>query len=57
VVLRPGLAAGPAQAKALQDFVKQSIAPYKYPRDIQFVDQLPRTPTGKLQRFKLRDLA
>ena len=40
--------------KALQDFVKQRIAPYKYPRTIEFVDSLPRTETGKVQRFKLR---
>jgi 2-aminobenzoate-CoA ligase len=38
----------------LQDFVKQAIAPYKYPRAIEFVAQLPRTETGKLQRFRLR---
>ena len=40
--------------KALQDHVKQAIAPYKYPRAIEFVDALPRTETGKIQRFKLR---
>ena len=40
----------------LQDFVKATIAPYKYPRVIEFVDALPRTSTGKLQRFKLRQL-
>jgi 2-aminobenzoate-CoA ligase len=55
VVLRPGQSAGPAMAKTLQDFVKQAVAPYKYPRAIVFVDQLPRTQTGKLQRFKLHD--
>jgi 2-aminobenzoate-CoA ligase len=38
----------------LQDFVKAQIAPYKYPRSIKFIDKLPRTETGKLQRFKLR---
>jgi 2-aminobenzoate-CoA ligase len=38
----------------LQDFVKQSIAPYKYPRAIEYLAALPRTETGKLQRFKLR---
>ena len=42
-------------AKELQEFVKASIAPYKYPRDIEFVAELPRTATGKLQRFRLRD--
>ena len=41
--------------KTLQDFVKQTVAPYKYPRAIQFVEKLPRTQTGKLQRFKLRE--
>jgi 2-aminobenzoate-CoA ligase len=42
--------------KVLQDFVKNAIAPYKYPRAVTFVALLPRTQTGKLQRFKLRDL-
>jgi 2-aminobenzoate-CoA ligase len=56
VVLRPGHAADEAMARSLQDFVKQAIAPYKYPRAIAFVTQLPRTPTGKLQRFRLHDL-
>ncbi len=56
VVLRPGRPSGAEQVKALQDFVKQAVAPYKYPRAVCFVDQLPRTQTGKLQRFKLRDL-
>lgn len=55
VVLRPDTPSGPEQVKALQDFVKQSIAPYKYPRAIEFVADLPRTGTGKLQRFRLRD--
>jgi 2-aminobenzoate-CoA ligase len=40
--------------KSLQDHVKQTIAPYKYPRAIEFIDSLPRTETGKVQRFKLR---
>jgi 2-aminobenzoate-CoA ligase len=56
VVLRPGQTAGPAMAKTLQDFVKQSVAPYKYPRAVEFIDKLPRTQTGKLQRFKLHEL-
>ena len=43
--------------KALQEYVKANIAPYKYPRAIEFVDALPRTETGKLQRFKLRQMA
>ena len=55
-VLAPGFTPDPMLVKALQDHVKQHLAPYKYPRDIVFVDHLPRTPTGKLQRFKLRDL-
>jgi 2-aminobenzoate-CoA ligase len=45
---------GAAMVKALQDFVKATIAPYKYPREIEFRDSLPRTETGKLQRFRLR---
>ncbi len=54
VVLRSGHEPTPATAKQLQDFVKQSIAPYKYPRAIEFRSELPRTETGKLQRFRLR---
>jgi 2-aminobenzoate-CoA ligase len=54
VVLKPGHAADAAMTRALQDHVKASIAPYKYPREIEFVPNLPRTETGKLQRFKLR---
>src|SRR5206468_9379795 len=56
VVLKPGNASGDDMAKALQDHVKATIAPYKYPREIEFVATLPRTETGKLQRFKLRQL-
>jgi 2-aminobenzoate-CoA ligase len=40
--------------KNLQDHVKNTLAPYKYPRSVEFLDSLPRTETGKLQRFKLR---
>jgi 2-aminobenzoate-CoA ligase len=54
VMLKPGHAKSDAMAQALQDHVKNAIAPYKYPRAIEFVDALPRTETGKLQRFKLR---
>ena len=54
VVLRPGNEATPETAKELQDFVKQTIAPYKYPRRIEFASVLPRPETGKLQRFRLR---
>ncbi len=53
-VLRPGHAGDAAMAKALQDFVKAAIAAFKYPREIEFVATLPRTETGKLQRFKLK---
>lgn len=55
VVLRPAHEAGDAMARELQDFVKNTVAPYKYPRVVQFVDQLPRTATGKLQRFRLHE--
>ena len=54
VVVKPGTAADAALVKALQDFVKQTIAPYKYPRAVEFCAALPRTETGKLQRFRLR---
>ena len=67
VVLKPGLleqaeraepAGGAAAlARTLQDFVKNAIAPYKYPREVEFVPALPRTETGKLQRFRLREIA
>ncbi|HCU52521.1 MAG TPA: 2-aminobenzoate-CoA ligase, partial [Micromonosporaceae bacterium] len=57
VVLREDVTAGDAKVKELQDFTKRLIAPYKYPRRIAFVDSLPRTPTGKLQRFRLREIA
>ena len=53
-VLKPGHVGDAALLKALQDHVKATIAPYKYPREIEFVDVLPRTETGKLQRFRLR---
>ena len=53
-VLKPGHAGDAALVKALQDHVKATIAPFKYPREIEFVAVLPRTETGKLQRFKLR---
>jgi 2-aminobenzoate-CoA ligase len=55
VVLQPDHEPREDLARDLQDFVKAQIAPYKYPRAIEFVDDLPRTETGKLQRFKLRD--
>lgn len=56
VVLKPGFAGDDEMAKALQDFVKRTIAPYKYPRIVRFLPALPRTETGKLQRFKLRTM-
>ncbi|MFC5547427.1 AMP-binding protein [Massilia aerilata] len=54
VVLKPGHEASADMVRALQDYAKQHIAPYKYPRAVRFTDKLPRTETGKLQRFKLR---
>ena len=54
VVLNEGCADDAAMARALQDHVKQTIAPYKYPRIIEFVGSLPKTQTGKIQRFALR---
>src|SRR5262249_23475041 len=51
------LRAGEVRAAELQDFCKAEIAPYKYPRAIEFVGELPKTATGKLQRFRLRALA
>jgi 2-aminobenzoate-CoA ligase len=54
VVVRPEYQAGPAMVEELQGFVKRCLAPYKYPRAIEFRDALPRTETGKLQRFRLR---
>jgi 2-aminobenzoate-CoA ligase len=54
VVLAPGHEGDADLAKALQDHVKATIAPYKYPRAVVFVDSLPKTPSGKLQRFALR---
>jgi 2-aminobenzoate-CoA ligase len=56
VVLREGFTPDQAMAKVLQDHVKAAIAPYKYPRAVVFVPSLPRTETGKLQRFRLREL-
>jgi len=57
VVLRPTHTAGDAMVRELQDFVKAAVAPYKYPRAVEFRDALPRTETGKLQRFRLRSPA
>jgi 2-aminobenzoate-CoA ligase len=55
VVLAEGVAEGETTIKRLQDHVKAMIAPYKYPRRVTFVEGLPKTPTGKIQRFRLRD--
>ena len=57
VVLKPGIAADEATAKRLQDHVKLAIAPYKYPRSVKFTAALPKTATGKIQRYLLRQPA
>ena len=54
VVLRPGITGDEACIKRLQEHVKATIAPYKYPRSVKFVEALPKTQTGKIQRFKLK---
>ncbi len=56
VVMRTDTAGSPEVVRELQDFVKRTIAPFKYPRAIEFRTSLPRTETGKLQRFKLREV-
>ncbi|MBT3916646.1 MAG: AMP-binding protein [Rhodospirillaceae bacterium] len=56
IVLRDGFDGTDELVKTLQDYVKNEIAPYKYPRAITFIDDLPKTQTGKLQRYRLRDL-
>jgi benzoate-CoA ligase len=55
VVLKPGQSPTPALATELQNFVKGELAPHKYPRLLEFIDELPKTATGKIQRFKLRE--
>ena len=55
VVLKPGMAASAQVAEELQNFVKSKLAPYKYPRWIEFLDELPKTATGKVQRYILRN--
>ncbi|MBM3607388.1 MAG: 2-aminobenzoate-CoA ligase, partial [Alphaproteobacteria bacterium] len=55
VVLNEDVARDEATVKSLQDHVKSTIAPYKYPRRIVFSDALPKTSTGKIQRFRLRE--
>ncbi|MCE8525564.1 AMP-binding protein [Ruegeria pomeroyi] len=54
VVLAPGHTGDALMVKTLQDHVKATIAPYKYPRSVRFIDALPKTQTGKIQRFRLR---
>ena len=56
VVLRNGAEPDEELTRELQNHVKATIAPYKYPRQIAYLDKLPKTQTGKLQRFKLRDM-
>jgi 2-aminobenzoate-CoA ligase len=55
VVLADGYSADAAQCQELQDHVKATLAPYKYPRSVKFVHALPKTQTGKIQRFRLRE--
>ena len=55
VVLAEGVAADELTVKRLQDHVKATIAPYKYPRSVRFIAALPKTESGKVQRFRLRD--
>jgi benzoate-CoA ligase len=57
VVLRPGFPGTPELAAELQQFVRARLAEYKRPRWVEFLSELPKTPTGKIQRFKLRDIA
>ena len=57
VVLKDGGQASPELARELQDFVKQNTAKHKYPRTVVFVDELPKTATGKIKRYKLREMA
>jgi benzoate-CoA ligase len=57
VVLQPGQEAGPGLADDLKEFVKSRIAPFKYPRWVEFVAELPKTATGKTQRFRLRQMS
>jgi 2-aminobenzoate-CoA ligase len=57
IVLAPGISGDAALVTALQDHVKREIAPYKYPRAIEFIAQLPKTETGKLRRYALRQMA
>jgi len=57
VVLKDGAPPDPETVKKLQDHVKATIAPFKYPRSVKFTDALPKTQTGKIQRFRLKPKA
>jgi len=57
VVLKDGAEPSPQLARELQDFVKKTTSPHKYPRSVIFVDELPKTATGKIKRFQLREMA
>jgi 2-aminobenzoate-CoA ligase len=57
IVLRDELEGDDEMTRSIQEFVKHAIAPYKYPRDIVYFDELPKTATGKIQRYKLREVA
>jgi 2-aminobenzoate-CoA ligase len=57
IVLKEGVAPDLQTVRRLQDFVKSTIAPYKYPRSVKFIDALPKTESGKVQRFRLRQSA
>ena len=54
-MLKPGLASSAALEEELKVFVKTRLAPFKYPRQIEFLAELPKTSTGKIQRFRLRE--
>ena len=56
VVLKPGISASPSLAETLKGHVKDRLAPYKYPRWVEFLPDLPKTATGKIQRFMLRSV-
>jgi acyl-coenzyme A synthetase/AMP-(fatty) acid ligase len=56
VVLKEGIAGTPELARELQQFVRERLAEYKRPRWVEFLPELPKTATGKIQRFRLRDL-
>jgi len=55
VILAPSYTASPELATELQEFVKKQTAPYKYPREIEFVTELPKTISGKIRRVELRE--